>query len=390
MMDLSAVDEALRRRVEREELAGVSYAVLRGGEIVARNCIGWADREAQVPLREDHLFRAYSNTKLVTSIAALQLLEQGRFALDDAIGDYIPALKSLRVLKPGATTLDDTEPAREPIRIRHLLTHSAGLTYWFLEPDRPICRAYLAAGVASAKLTLAQQMEALGGLPLIFQPGTAWEYSVATDVVGRLVEVLGERPIDEYFQRHIFEPLDMQDTFFTVPPGKADRLATLYVGDLVTPAKPGLKRADALVSPDAFLKPVPRLNPGGGLVTSLGDYTALLRAMLAGGVLRPETMPLVYENQLPAGMWIGLPPLGPVPGRGHSFAGSVGVHPWITDPARRVGEVQWSGLAGTQWWISPRDGVGCALMTQRYVGSSLPYWPEFKLKLQAALGLRTA
>ena len=392
MVDFSGVDEALRRRVEREDLAGVSYSVVRGDEVLARNCIGWADREAQVPMREDHLFRAFSNTKLVTSIAALQLLEQGRFKLDDDIGEYIPALKNLRVLKPGATSLDDTEPSREPIRIRHLLTHTSGLTYWFLDPHHPISKAYLAAGVASSKLTLAQQMDALGTLALIFQPGTDWAYSVATDVVGRLVEVLSGLPIDEYFQGHIFEPLGMHDTFFCVPPEKAGRLAALYVGDLVTPNKPGLKRAEDMLGPDAFLKPAPRLNPGGGLVTSLDDYTALLRALLADGrgVLRAGTMPLLFENQLPADMWIGLPPVGPVPGRGHSFAGSIGVHAWPTDPARRVGELQWSGLAGTQWWISRRDNVACALMTQRYVGSGLPYWPEFKINVQTALGLRDA
>jgi CubicO group peptidase (beta-lactamase class C family) len=390
MTDFSGVDAALRRRVEREDLAGVSYAVLRGDEVLARNCIGWADREAQVPMRGDHLFRAFSNTKLVTSIAALQLLEQGRFQPDDPIGDYIHALANLRVLRAGATSLDDTEPAREPIRIRHLLTHTSGLTYWFLEPHHPISKAYLAAGIASSKLTLAQQMDALGTLPLIFQPGTNWAYSVATDVVGRLVEVLSGQAIDEYFRQHIFEPLGMHDTFFAVPPDKADRLAALYVGDLAAPTRPGLKRAEDMLGPDAFLKPVPRLNPGGGLVTSLDDYTALLRAMLSEGgkVLRAQTMPLVFENQLPPGMWIGLPPVGPVPGRGHSFAGSVGVHPWPADPARRVGELQWSGLAGTQWWISRRDNVACALMTQRYFGSSLPYWPEFKIGVQQALGLR--
>ena len=135
---------------------------------------------------------------------------------------------------------------------------------------------------------------------------------------------------------------------------------------------------------------MPRLNPGGGLVSSLGDYTTLLRALLAGGrgILKPETMPLVLANQLPEGLWVGLPPEGPLAGRGHSYAASVGVFPSAEDPSRVAGEIQWGGLAGTQWWISPRDNAAAVLMTQRYFGSGLPFWPEFKLNVMDAL--RTA
>jgi len=173
MPDFTRVDAALRQRIAQEELAGVSYAVLRGGELVARNCLGWADREAQVPLREDHLFRAFSNTKLVTSCAALQLLEQGRIGLDDPVGETIPALANLRVLRPGATSVDDTVPARAPVRIRHLLTHTAGFTYGFTDPDAPISAAYRAARVLDPALDLAQMMEALARVPLLFEPGSA-------------------------------------------------------------------------------------------------------------------------------------------------------------------------------------------------------------------------
>lgn len=388
MTDFTAVDAALARRIENEELPGASYAVVRGDEVIARNFIGWADREAREPIGQQHLFRIFSNTKLVTSCAALQLLEQGRFTLDDDIGDHIPALKNLRVLKPGATTLDDTEPAREPVRIRHLLTHTSGLSYWFLDPNHALSKAYVSAGIADAQLTLAQQMERLGTLPLLFQPGTQWNYSVSTDVVGALIEVLSGQTIDQYFRQHIFEPLGMHDTFFVVPPEKAQRLARLYVGDLVTPLKPGLKRADHLPWADAYVKPVPRLNPGGGLVSSLDDYTTLLRALLAGGrgILRPGSMPLVFDNQLPQGMWVGLPPVGPLAGRGHSYAASTGVFASSEDPARVPGEIQWGGMAGTQWWISPRDNLAAVFMTQRYFGSGLPFWPEFKLNVLAALG----
>ena len=282
-MDLRAVAAALQQWIDRDQLAGVSYAVLRGGALAGQRCLGWADKEAREPLRDDHLFRIFSNTKLVTGCAALQLLEQGRFRLDDPIGEYIPALANLRVLRPGATALGDTEPAREPVRIRDLLTHTAGFTYAFLQPDAAIARAYVAAGLVDPALDLARMMDALGKLPLLFQPGSAWNYSVATDVVGRLIEVVGGQPLDACFQQQVFDPLGMHDTFFFVPPEQAHRLAALYVGDLQDPGKPGLRRADQLPYPGAFLQRVPRLTAGGGLVSSLGDHATLVRVLVQGG-----------------------------------------------------------------------------------------------------------
>jgi CubicO group peptidase (beta-lactamase class C family) len=387
MPDFRAVDAALRQRIGNEELAGVSYAVLRGPELLARTCLGWADREAQVPLREDHLFRAFSNTKLVTSCAALRLVEQGRIGLDDPVGEYIPALRGLRVLRPGAQALDDTEALREPVRLRHLLTHTAGFTYAFLQPNAPIAKASMAAGVADPALTLAQMVEVLARLPLLFQPGTDWNYSVATDVMGRVIEVVAGEALDVHFGRHIFEPLGMHDTFFFVPPEKQGRLARLYIGDLRDPAKRGLRRADHLPFAGAYLQPVPRLNAGGGLVTSLGDYTRLLAALTNGGapLLQAQSLPLVFDNQLPPGLWIGFPDAPRTTGRGHSHAGSVTVETSAADPTSRPGDLQWGGLAATKWWIWPSRKVAVALMTQRYMGSDLPFWPEFKALVRTAL-----
>lgn len=386
-MNFADVDALLQTCVDRDELAGVSYAVLKHGDTVARNCIGWADREARVALREDHLFRIFSNTKLVTSIAALQLWEQGRFGLDDPIGEYIPALESLRVLRPGATDVTDTEPAREPVRVRHLLTHTAGFTYAFLQPEAPISKAYVAAGLVDPRIDLAGMMEALATVPLLFQPGSRWNYSVATDVVGRLVEVTGGQPLDRYFQAHVFEPLGMVDTAFVVPPGKADRLTRLYIGDLQEPTRAGLSRADHLPYPGAFLQPVPRLNPGGGLVSTLGDYTALVAAVARGGspLLKPGTMPLLLQNQLAPGQWLRFPGQPVQDGMGHGLAGSVRVRESAADPGSREGELAWSGLAGTQWFVSPAEGLAAVLMTQRYMGVGLPFWPAFKQRVRAAL-----
>jgi CubicO group peptidase (beta-lactamase class C family) len=381
------VDQALQAWIDREQLPGVSYEVLHGGSVVARKCLGWADREASVPLRDDHLFRIFSNTKLVTSCAALQLLEQGRFGADDPIGEYIPALAKLRVLRAGATSVDDTEPASEPVRIRHLLTHTAGFTYGFLQPDAPIAKAYAAAGILDESRDLAQMMEALGTLPLLFQPGSAWNYSVATDVVGRLVEVASGERLDAYFQRNIFEPLGMRDTFFVVPPTRADRLVAMYMGSLREPARPGLRRVDHLPYEGAYRQAVPRLNAGGGLVSSLADYTQFVRTLLQGGgpLLKPATMPLLLDNQLAPGQWIGCPGIPFVEGRGHSFGGSVTVRAHASDPSSAQGDVQWGGLAGTKWMFSPREDIAMVLMTQRYMASDLPFWPEFKRLVREAL-----
>jgi CubicO group peptidase (beta-lactamase class C family) len=386
-MDFKEVDAVLHACVSGEELVGASYTVLRGGEVLAQNCVGWADREADVPMRPDHLFRAFSNTKLVTSVAALQLLEQGRFGLDDPIGEYIPALAHMRVLRPNVATIDDSDPAREPIRIRHLLTHTAGLTYAFLQPESLIGKIYRDAGTNDPALDLAESTDLLGRVPLVNEPGSAWSYSVATDVVGRLVEVLSGQSLEAHLQRHIFEPLGMHDTFFFVPPEKAQRLAALYIGSLKEPSRPGLRRADHLPYEGAYLRPVARLNPGGGLVTSLGDYTALVRALLQGGapLLKPETMPLVTQNQLPEGMRIGFPGLPVQQGRGHSFAASVTLQEHPIDPGGRAGDVQWGGLAGTKWFFSPKENIGAVLMTQRYMGESLPYWSRFRQAVRAVM-----
>lgn len=386
-MDFPAVDAALQAAIDGEHLAGVSYAVFRRDELLARKCLGWADREARLPLREDHLFRAFSNTKLVTSCAALQLLEQGRLGLDDPVGEYIPALKDLRVLRPGATSVADTVPAREPVRIRHLLTHTAGFTYGFTQPDAPISAAYREARVLDPALDLAQMMEALARVPLLFEPGSAWNYSVATDVVGRLVEVLSGQKLDDYFRQRIFAPLDMHDTFFCVPPDKQERLAALYIGSTKEPLRPGLRRADNLPYEGAYRKAMPFLGGGGGLVTSLDDYTALVRALLRGGapLLGPQAMALLTSNQLPRNMWIQFPGQPLQVGRGHSLAAAIVVQE-TPDMAFAEGQVYWGGLAGTKWFFSPREDLAAVLMTQRYMGSDLPYWPEFLRALRVDLG----
>jgi CubicO group peptidase (beta-lactamase class C family) len=379
--DFEPAHAAMRRFVDGNILAGVSSAVLVGRDLVDVNCVGWADKEAKVPLRADHIFRVFSNTKLITSCAALLLFEEGRFELDDPIEKYIPQLANRRVLRPGATSLDDTEPAKKSITIRHLMSHSSGLSYGLFDPGTTIFNAYNQRGVLNPATTLARMVDVLADLPLVYHPGTSWEYSVAIDVMARLVEILSGQAFDQFIQSRILGPLGMIDTGFIVPEKSRSRLTAYYAGaDLVDPMKPGLTPTDESPYPGAYLRAVPRLNGGGGLVSTLPDMVALIRSLLPGGptLLKPDTIALMFTNQLPDGVWIRFANVGELPGRGYGLAGSLIVEPSPFDHKDSSGELYWGGVAGTQWWISPKANVVGLLMTQRQMAFAHPFAVEFK------------
>ena len=280
--DFRRAHAAMQRYVDGNLLSGFSSVVLIGRDLVDVKCIGWADKEAKIPLRVDHIFRVFSNTKLITSCAALLLFEEGHFQLDDRIEQYIPQLANRRVLRPDATSLDQTEPAVRPITIRHLMSHSSGLSYGLLDPGTLIFNAYNERRVVNPATTLAEMMEVLADLPLAFHPGTSWEYSVASDVLARLVEVISGQRFDAFIQSKILRPLGMVDTGFVV--SDRDRLVAFYAGaDPINPMKPGLTRADDAPYPGAYLRPFPRQSGGSGLVSTLPDMTALIRSLLPGG-----------------------------------------------------------------------------------------------------------
>jgi CubicO group peptidase (beta-lactamase class C family) len=392
--DFGAVHAVMRRYVDENILAGVSSAVLVGRDLADVHCVGWADKEQDDKLRVDHIFRVFSNTKLITSCAAMLLFEDGRFQLDDPIEQYIPQLANRRVLRPDATGLDDTEPARSLITIRHLMTHSSGLSYGLLDPGTLIYKAYTERKMNDPGLSLADMVEALAGLPLVFHPGTSWEYSVATDVMARLIEILSGQRFDSFIQSRILDPLGMVDTGFVVPESQRHRFAAYYSGaDPLDPMKPGLIRAGHLPYPQAYLRPVPKLSGGGGLVSTLPDMVGLLRSLLPGGptLLKPETIALMMTNQLPAGVWVRFPQSGEIQGRGHGLAGSVILVPSEMDPKDSTGELQWGGIAGTHWWISPKVNHAGLLMMQREMAFLHPFRFEFKrLTYEAVTRIRDA
>jgi CubicO group peptidase (beta-lactamase class C family) len=387
--DFSTARTAMQRYVDREIVAGVSWAVLRGRELVDQQCVGLADREANVPLRSDHIFRAFSNTKIVVTCAIMLLVEQGAIDLDDPIEKFLPQLGHRKVLKPGATSLADVEAAASPITIRQLLTHTAGLSYGIFDPGTVLFKGYNEARVLNPLTPLADMIDRLADLPLSYHPGTSWEYSVATDVLGRVVEIASGKPLDNFLKTHIFDPLGMIDTGFFVPEAEQGRLVAYYRGaDVLDPMKPGLWRIDDQPYPQAYRRPFPRLSGGGGLVTTLPDMLALVRALLPGAdtLLKPDTLRQMMTNQLAAGQTIRFANLGPIPGKGFGLGGAVTFAPSPFDPPNSTGEFQWGGVAGTHWWICPQANTAGVLMAQRAMGFWNPFFFEFKRLAYQAVG----
>ena len=389
--DFSPLHEAMQKSVDATLLAGVSSAVLRGRELIDLHCTGMADREAATPLRTDHLFRAFSNTKLITSCAVLLLVEDGLLGLDDPIERHIPQLGNRQVLKAGATSIDQTEPARGSITVRHLLCHSAGLSYGLLDPGTLMFKAYTERKMLHPGSTLAGMMDKLADLPLSFHPGASWEYSVATDVLARLVEVVSGQGFDAFLTARILGPLGMHDTGFVVPQPEQHRLVAYYAGaSLIDPLKPGLTRSDQAPFPGAYLREVPLLSGGGGLVSSLPDMIALIRSLIPGQagdaptLLKPETLALMMRNHLPDGVSIRFATAGEVKGKGFGLGGAVTLAASPADPADSVGEFQWGGIAGTHWWINPRRNLAGIVMAQRQMAFWHPFSYEMKRAVYAA------
>ena len=372
--------------VEQNILPCVSTLVLRGTEVLDFACFGYMDQESRRPLEEDAIYRIYSNTKIVTSVAAMQLLEQGRFGLDDPIEAFIPAFTDPLVLKPDAVSAEDTEPAKGPITIRQLLSHSAGLSYAFVEPESVIDRAYAAAGIDPLNdftLSLEALCERLATLPLAYQPGSSWRYSFATDVIARLVELVSGQPFDHYLKQHIFEPLNMVDTDFWVPPEKRDRFLTLYAPtDLLQPMKGGLVKLDDPLE-GSYTRRRELKSGGGGLVSTVPDYLTFVRMLVNGGswegvsILQPETLAQMRTNQLRPGVLVRFP-MWHLPGT--TFGLGFALHESLSDgePDGSRNEYHWGGLAGTHSWMAPEAGIAGLCMTQRMPAFWHPYSHDFK------------
>jgi len=231
-------------------------------------------------------------------------------------------------------------------------------------------------------------IDKLADLPLAYHPGTSWEYSVAIDVLGRVVEVVSGKPLDAFLKTRIYDPLGMVDTAFYVPEAKHSRFVGYYRGaDILNPMKPGLTKIDDM-PPGIYLRPPARLSGGGGLVSTLADMLALVKSLLPGSdkLLKPDTLKQMMTNQLPAGQTIQFARLGPVPSKGFGLGGSVTIAPGPADPPKSQGEFQWGGVAGTHWWICPGADTAGVLMAQREMSFWNPFYFEFKRLAYEAVG----
>jgi CubicO group peptidase (beta-lactamase class C family) len=377
---LERIGPFLRQYVDDGRLPGFSVLVSRHGQVAYRADYGRRDLETDLPIEPDTLFRIYSMTKPITSVAAMMLYEQGAFDLNDPLSTYIPAFGETRVYDGGPAANPATVPAVEPIRIRHLMTHTSGLTYGF-HRVHPVDEMYRAAGFEFAGkqgVELAAATDVWAQLPLVFQPGTEWLYSVATDVLGRLVEVLSGMKLDEFFRTEIFEPLGMVDTGFAVTPQQAERLAALYA------PMPGTGKA---VRYDVLGRTVLDggyfLSGGGGLVGTLDDYHRFTQFLLRGGelegvrLLGDRTLRYMTRNHLPGGADLtafGRPLFAETryDGVGFGLGFSVLIDPIAFGVLSSPGEYGWGGLASTAFWVDPAEELTAIFMTQLAPSNTYP------------------
>ena len=398
------IEAHLRERyVEAGRFPGTQLMVYRRGKLVHFSSQGSADLERQVPVKDDTIFRIYSMTKPITSIAFMMLVEEGRVALDEPVHKYIPEWKNLGVFQAGVWPAFLTRAPSQPMRIVDLMRHTSGLTYGFQQRSN-VDAAYreLKLGEVEKAGTLQSMIADLAKIPLEFSPGEAWNYSVSTDVIGYLIGLISGKPFEAFLQERIFDPLGMDDTGFFVPPDKAHRLAACYSASPqgamtfhATDRKGGLTLQDDPAT-SSFLSPPSFVSGGGGLCSTAADYLTFCRALLNGGELDgirlvgPKTLHLMTSNHLPGGKT--LPELSrslfseaTYEGIGFGLGFSV-----TLDPARTLipgsrGEYAWGGAATTSFWIDPAEQLIAIFMTQVLPSTATPIRRELRTMIYSAI-----
>lgn len=375
---LARIDAYLQQYVEERAVPGWQFVLTRGGQLAHTATSGLRDLEGDLPVEPDTLFRIYSMTKPVTSVAAMMLYELGAFQLSDPVSRFLPAFADVRVYTGGGDLRPTTVPAIEPVRMIHLLTHTAGLTYGFFR-QHPVDAIYRAHGLDGAGersiADLGELCERLAEAPLLFQPGSEWAYSRATDVLGRVVEVISGQSLGDFFAERIFAPLGMSDTSFGVRDGGRSRLAKLYAQ-----SAHGLRPAEEA----AGLVDEPTLElGGGGLTSSAADYHRFTQMLLRGGeldgarLLGPRTVRFMTRNHLPGGADLerfGRPLYSETPMRGAGFGlgFSVDLEPPATERPGSAGTYAWGGAASTLFWVDPVEQLTAMFFTQVFPLRPLP------------------
>lgn len=335
------IEKVLQSAIDDENVVGHSVLAYHDGEVIYYNEWGQRDLKNQLPIERDTIFRIYSMSKPITSVAVMQLVEAEKIDLDEPISTYLPELGDLKVLERGKEVRADRE-----MTTRDLLRHTSGLTYGFFG-DTEVDQAYRRNGVLLTDRNIEDTVSKLSKIPLLHQPGQRFHYSVSTDVLGRLIEVVSEERFDDYLQEHIFEPLGMEDTFFTVPRNKRDRFAELYEG-----RQGNLRRKNALAS-YRFLNANDFDSGGGGLCSTMDDYLVFCKMLLAGGtlndhqILQKESIDEMFKNQLEE-----------VTQNSRRFQFGLGFRVFPE------GDFGWGGAAGTRFWVNPEKQLVILYMVQ--------------------------
>jgi CubicO group peptidase (beta-lactamase class C family) len=354
---LNRLSKALEQRIANRHIPGAVALIVRHGKVAYHQSFGRLDPASDAPMTTDAIFRIYSMTKAIVSVAAMMLWEEGRFLLSDPIGKYIPAFNDVRVgiIAGGGYGWADADT---PITVQDLLRHTSGLTYEFRD-DTPVHKAYAEARIARLKQTNADQAEALAKLPLLHQPGTAWEYGRSTDVLGRLVEVISGQTLGALLAERILTPLGMADTGFHVPKEDQRRIAEPFAKD------PDSGQTVALLD---VRRPATFESGGGGMVSTATDYGRFLAMLIGNGrlgevrLLGRKTIELMTSDHLRTDIPRSTDLVPPGHGFGLGFA--VRTQPGLAPFPGSVGSYFWGGAAGTTFWVDPAERLFAVLMIQ--------------------------
>jgi len=375
---LRRLDGVLHHYVDVEKLPGVQTVVSRHGEVVHRDCYGYTDVEAGKPVAPDTLYRIYSMTKPITSVALMMLYEEGHFLMENPVSRWLPELADLSVWVDGSADAPHTRPLETPLTVHHVLTHTSGLTYGF-QYQHPVDELYRRNGLGTFGVPdydLDECLRRLGRLPLLFEPGTRWNYSMSTDVCGALVERMSGQPLDEFFRVRIFEPLGMHDTDFCAPESQTGRCSVLY---WFAPGK-GMR---PMTPAAAMTQRPPMLSGGGGLVSSADDYLQFCHMLLNRGelasvrLLSPRTLGFMTTNHLPGGRTLN--EMGQstfaetaMDGTGFGLGFSVLLDPAANRSLGTPGQFAWGGAASTAFWVDPVEDLTVVFMTQLLPSNTYP------------------
>lgn len=375
---LDRVTAGLQAHIDQGHIAGVVAAVVRDGRLVYMEALGQADIEAARPMPEDAIFRLYSMTRSMTSLAAMILWEEGAFQLDDPISRYLPQFVGQRVFADaGSPDMDQTQSRDGDITVEHLLLHTSGL-------GSRSSGIYRAEGVRLRSISVEQMVDNAARTPLFEDPGTNWRYGISTTILGRLVEVWSGKPLEDYLQERVFGPLGMTDTGFWVEPERADRLATVYRA-----SREGELRPYQMEEIPFTEQPI-LIEGGVGLVASTMDFLRFSQMFLNGGeldgnrVLQPETVTMMTVNRIPDALLpigFGRPTLGQGWGLGFSIVMDASQYAYPVND----GDFWWDGSAGTRFWIDPTENMVTIVMAQVSPASGRGFREEFKTGVDEAI-----